>query len=82
LVIIQGYGTLLTPWHPVDFVIAYIILVLFVVVWVGWKLWHKTKLADLRTVDLQTGRREVLASDEEEEKPSLLRRTADAIRRR
>ena len=73
---------MITPWSPVDFVIAYIILVLFFVVWLGWKLWHKTKVVDLRTVDLQAGRREVLASEEDEEKPGLFSRAAEALRRR
>lgn len=77
--IIQGYGTLIHPWHPVDFVIAYVILVLFFVVWAGWKLYHKTKLVDLSTVDLQEGRREVLEADDDEEGPGLLRRMGNAV---
>lgn len=59
LVLIQGYGTLLTPWQPVGFVFSYIILVLFVMLFVIWKLTKKTKFVNLAEVDLQYGRREV-----------------------
>ena len=82
LVIIQGYGTLLTPWHPVDFVFSYVILALFVCLTVFWKLYHKTKIVDLTTVNLQEGRREVLAQDDDEEKPGITRRTLNAMRNR
>jgi yeast amino acid transporter len=97
LVIIQGYATLvsclhllrnganivkLTPWHPVDFVFSYVILVLFVILTVFWKLYHKTKLVDLSTVNLQEGRREVLTQDDDEEKPGLTHRAMNALRSR
>ncbi|KAK5172115.1 uncharacterized protein LTR77_003753 [Saxophila tyrrhenica] len=82
LVFIQGYGTLINPQHWVDFVIAYIILVLFFVIWAGWKIWHRTKVVDLATVDLQEGRREVLAADDDEEQPGLFQRTGNALRAR
>jgi len=82
LVFIQGYGTLIHPWHPVDFVVAYIILVLFFVIWAGWKLWHKTKIVDLATVNLQEGRREAIAVDDDEEGPGLFQRAGNALRGR
>jgi yeast amino acid transporter len=82
LVFIQGYGTLITPWSPVDFVVAYVILVLFFIIFAGWKLYHRTKFVDLQTVDLQAGRREALATDDDEEGPGLFRRTTNALRGR
>lgn len=82
LVLIQGYATLITPWSPVDFVFSYIILVLFVVLMVGWKLYHKTKFVDLATVNLQEGRREVLVQEDDEEKPGLTTRAVNALRNR
>lgn len=82
LVIIQGYATLLHPWQPVDFVFSYVILVLFLALTIFWKLYHKTKWVDLSTVNLQEGRREVLAQDDDEEKPGLTRRAMNALRNR
>lgn len=60
LLLIQGYATLLTPWQPVSFVFSYIIVVLFVVLFVGWKVAKKTRFVDLAEVDLQYGRRDVV----------------------
>jgi yeast amino acid transporter len=57
LLLIQGYATLLTPWQPVAFVFSYIIVVLFAVLFVGWKLLKKTEFVDLAQVDLMYGRR-------------------------
>ncbi len=80
LVLIQGYGTLIHPWQPVNFVISYVILVLFFVVAMGWKIYHRTKFVDLATVDLQEGRREGLAFDDGEDRPGIIRRTGNALR--
>lgn len=82
LVIIQGYGTLLTPWQPVNFVFSYVILILFLCLTIFWKVYHRTKVVDLQTVNLQEGRREVLAQDDDEEKPSLTRRAVNAVQNR
>ena len=80
LLIIQGYGTLLTPWKPVDFVFAYIIIVLFVLIMLGWKFYHKTKLVNLAEVDLQYARRTHLASaDESEEGQSIITRARRSV---
>ena len=64
LLIIQGYGTLLSPWKPVSFVFSYVIVVLFVILLVFWKFYKKTKLVNLMEVDLQHGRRDFLDSEE------------------
>jgi yeast amino acid transporter len=83
LLLIQGYETFITPWKPVDFVFDYIIIVLFLIILVGWKLWHRTKLVNLAEVDLDYGRRTYLAGpDETEEKQSVLGRMARSVTNR
>lgn len=59
LVLIQGYGTLLTPWQPVSFVFSYIIVLLFVMAFIIWKLVKKTSFVNLSEVDLQYGQRQI-----------------------
>ncbi|KAH8695305.1 amino acid permease [Talaromyces proteolyticus] len=84
LVFIQGYSTLLTPWQPVAFVFNYIILVLFFGLWMFWKFWKKCKFVDLRKVDLNKDRRDVLddtVEDEEVRKVSLFKRAVGLVRR-
>jgi amino acid transporter len=83
LVIIQGYSTLLTPVQPVAFVFNYIVLVLFVILFSFWKLFMKTKLVDLREVDLMKDRRDALGV-EEPEKPSAFKKAVRfvTVRRR
>lgn len=83
LLFIQGYETLIKPWKPVDFVFDYIVIVLFLILLVGWKVYHKTKLVNLAEVDLQYGRRTYLeGEDESEEKPTILLRVGNLIRNR
>lgn len=72
LLLIQGYATLLSPWKPVDFVFSYIIIVLFVILSISWKIYHKTKLVDLKEVDLQSGQRHFWTDPGESEKGSRL----------
>ncbi|KAJ5160722.1 amino acid permease [Penicillium canariense] len=59
LVLIQGYGTLLTPWQPVGFVFSYIILVLFILAYAFWKVIKRTRLVSLSEVDLNYGQRDL-----------------------
>lgn len=83
LLFIQGYGTLLTPFKPVDFVFSYIVIALFIILLAFWKVYKRTKVVNLAEVDLQYGRRTYLAgADESEEKPSILTRAARSIGRR
>jgi len=80
LLFVQGYGTLISPWRPVDFVFSYITIVLFLTLVISWKIYHKTTLIDLKEVDLQYGQRSFLGGqDESEERPSFLRRCARAV---
>jgi amino acid transporter len=59
-------------WSVADFIAAYISIAIFIVVWVGWKVWHKTKWIPLEEIDFFTGRRELdlmEAADKEKFKP-------------
>ncbi|KAJ9502560.1 hypothetical protein LTR99_007626 [Exophiala xenobiotica] len=83
LLFIQGYGTFLTPFKPVDFVFSYIVIALFVILMAFWKVYKRTKVVNLAEVDLQYGRRTYLAdADESEDKPSILTRAARSVRGR
>lgn len=46
LVFFQGYTTLF-PFSAVDWVVAYIVLPVFVTLVMGWKIWHRTKIVPL-----------------------------------
>ncbi|KAK4544294.1 hypothetical protein LTR36_004504 [Oleoguttula mirabilis] len=73
LCLIAGYGAFIGGFQPVDFVINYICIAVFVVLFVGWKLIHRTKMVPLLEIDLVTGRRDGLLQqmdmDEEEKTP-------------
>ncbi|EXJ81463.1 hypothetical protein A1O3_07755 [Capronia epimyces CBS 606.96] len=82
LLLIQGYESLIHPWHPVDFVFSYIVIVLFLILLVGWKVLKKTKLVNLAEVDLQYGRRTYLSSAEDVEAPSFVTRAFRSVKNR
>ena len=73
LVFISGYSVFIDGFDAVSFVVDYVVIVVFVVLFCGWKLIKRTKIVPLRDVDLITGRREVLVRREdvrsEDEKP-------------
>ncbi|KAL8678347.1 MAG: hypothetical protein Q9186_005304 [Xanthomendoza sp. 1 TL-2023] len=58
LIFFQGYTAFLNPFSSTDFVIAYILLPVFVMLLVGYKLWKKTKWVKVEEMDVWTGRRE------------------------
>lgn len=62
LVFIAGYSVFVDGFHPVDFVINYIVVAVFVVLFIGWKIIKKTKMVPLMEIDLVSGKREVLVS--------------------
>lgn len=68
LVIISGYTTFIGTFDAVDFVFNYIVLVIFVALYVFWKLYKKTKWVKLEEMDLVSGRREDLCAVDYEEK--------------
>lgn len=75
LVIIAGYSVFVDGFHAVDFVINYVVVAVFVVLFVGWKVIKRTKMVGLMEMDLVTGRREIVVSvedsDASEEKRSV-----------
>ncbi|KAM0789327.1 hypothetical protein ACM66B_000163 [Microbotryomycetes sp. NB124-2] len=58
LIFFQGYATF-DPFSAVDFVVAYLAVPLFVIMYLGWKLYHKTRILSLAEIDLDTDRRNV-----------------------
>ncbi|KAA8650252.1 amino acid permease [Aspergillus tanneri] len=60
LIFFQGYTAFLNPFSVDDFVINYILLPVFVLFVVGYKIWNKTKIVKLEEMDIWTGRREVV----------------------
>jgi len=62
LAFVQGWTTL-APFNAGTFVDAYILLPLFAIIYVGFKLWNKTRFWRLDEIDLQSGRRRDLEED-------------------
>ncbi|KAL8706513.1 MAG: hypothetical protein Q9201_000445 [Fulgogasparrea decipioides] len=58
LILFQGYTAFLNPFSATDFVINYILLPVFVILLVGYKVWKKTKWVKVAEMDIWTGRRE------------------------
>jgi yeast amino acid transporter len=58
LVVISGYQSLLGGFHAVDFIFNYIVLVVFVLLYMFWKFYKKTKWVKLMEIDLLLGRRD------------------------
>ncbi|KAI0199753.1 amino acid permease/ SLC12A domain-containing protein [Astrocystis sublimbata] len=63
LVFISGYSVFIGGFAAVDFVFDYIVIAIFVLLLLFWKIFKRTKFVPLAEVDLVTGRREYLASD-------------------
>ncbi|EXJ78709.1 hypothetical protein A1O1_09111 [Capronia coronata CBS 617.96] len=66
LVLISGYTTILTPFDVKGFVFSYLVIPLFIILYLGYKLWHKTKWIIPAEADLTSGRRDWLENNEEE----------------
>jgi len=58
-ILFQGW-TSFAPWKISAFFMNYIVIILFIILTAGWKLWHKTKWVKLKEVDLLHGRRDML----------------------
>jgi len=65
LALVQGWTTL-SPFNAGNFVDAYILLPLFPIIFVGYKLWAKTRWWRLEEIDLDEGRRRDVDWKEEE----------------
>lgn len=61
LVFISGYSVFIGGFAAVDFVFDYIVLVIFTLLFLFWKILKRTKMVPLAEMDLVTGRREHLA---------------------
>jgi yeast amino acid transporter len=57
LVLVSSYTTLIPPFQAVNFVFNYIVLIIFVLLLIFWKL-YKTKWVPLMEINMATGRRE------------------------
>ncbi|OCF32138.1 hypothetical protein I316_06294 [Kwoniella heveanensis BCC8398] len=55
----QGWTAFLSPFSVEDFFKNYIMIPVFLIMYLGYKFWNKTKWVDLTTADLATGRREI-----------------------
>ena len=56
LMLISGYTAFLAPFDIATFVTSYVVLAVFVVLYVSWKVIKRTKLVKLMEMDLTTGR--------------------------
>ncbi|KAI1814865.1 amino acid permease/ SLC12A domain-containing protein [Poronia punctata] len=63
LVFISGYSVFIGGFAVVDFVFDYIVIAIFTLLYIFWKVFKGTKLVSLADVDLVTGRREHLTGD-------------------
>ncbi|KAI1441949.1 amino acid permease/ SLC12A domain-containing protein [Annulohypoxylon stygium] len=63
LVFISGYEVFVDGFHAVDFVFSYVVIAIFMVLYVGWKVVKKTKFIRAAEADLVTGRREYLVGE-------------------
>lgn len=70
LVFFQGYTSFLSPFDVASFVVDYVQLPVFLIMYLGWKFWHKTKFIKAADIDLNSDRR---TGEEEQE----LERTDD-----
>lgn len=84
LIFFQGYTAFLNPFSAKDFVVNYILLPVFVILMVGYKLWKKTKIVKLAEMDLWTGRRDIDRIDkqrDEETGPEDVKRKKGPLKR-
>ncbi|GAA5923553.1 hypothetical protein JCM1841_002980 [Sporobolomyces salmonicolor] len=67
VIFFNGYTVFLSGnWDTATFIISYITLVIFAILYVGWKLFKRTKFVRLADMDFETGRRELDAIADEE----------------
>ncbi|KAF2499706.1 amino acid permease [Lophium mytilinum] len=79
LIFFQGYTAFLNPCNSTDFVVNYILLPVFLLLYVVWKFWHKTKLVKLSEMDTWSGRRDPLVENTNKTKPSLIHRVKNVV---
>ncbi|KAL8277386.1 hypothetical protein RQP46_010226 [Phenoliferia psychrophenolica] len=54
----KGFDVFIPTFNYKSFITNYIGIPVFVAIWAGWKLYHKTSMIPLNLVDLTTGKRE------------------------
>ncbi|KAK7217553.1 hypothetical protein V2G26_005556 [Clonostachys chloroleuca] len=69
LVLISGYTTFLSPFDVKAFIFAYLVIPIFAILYVGWKVYHKTKWVSSADADISSGRRDWLVCGSDEEAP-------------
>lgn len=74
-----GYTCFLNPFSAQDFVINYILLPVFVLFYVVYKFWNKTRIVKVYEMDIWTGRREDIKAHEPETKRSVLHRIKNVV---
>lgn len=81
LIFFQGYTAFLTPFSAQDFVVNYILIPVFALFFIVWKVWHKTKFVKLLEMDIQSGRREFDATLDElyGKRPTLWRKIKHVV---
>lgn len=67
LTFLLGYTAFLNPFSAQDFVINYILLPVFILLFLAYKFWNKTKFVKLDEMDIYTGRRDDLMPETEVE---------------
>ncbi|CCF52686.1 hypothetical protein NDA11_005742 [Ustilago hordei] len=67
-------------WSTSSFVTTYICIPMFLALWLGWKLYHKTQFVSLSQMDFDTGRREI-DENERAEKAKEAQRTRSTLQR-
>ncbi|KAJ1945514.1 hypothetical protein GGF37_001664 [Kickxella alabastrina] len=55
IIIGQGYGTIWPTFDALSFVSTYLAIPLFLIFWLGWKYYKKTKWVKLMDIDLVSG---------------------------
>lgn len=81
LIFFQGYTAFLNPFSASSFVINYVLLPVFVILLVGYKVWKKTKWVRVEDMDIWSGRRDDVRDADEGvgKKKSLLRRVRNVV---
>lgn len=77
----QGF-TCFMPWSTADFFVNYLSLILFVGLYVGYKVVYRTKFVKPQDVDFQTGRRHYENEHEvreKEDRPSMWKRLGNLV---
>jgi amino acid transporter len=62
-VLISGYAVFVDRFYVVDLVVNYIVLVVFALLFVFWKVVKKTKMVKLEEMDLVSGRKYIAAQE-------------------